>query len=235
MHGEGHIMRTANVLEVTTTSQAAKEMPALASPYEIASIAIALASLRANTEPDIEGAIMLLRLAAMRGQNEKRPFVQYPDALLVDDPVVAKLNQEVFARVGAGTIIQTPDTHPEAARCAIERIRQFKGADTIVPPAAFPASSLACWRAILRRSPRHDELQRKKAAVLKLNPGAAEIVDLGAATELGFWAWAGGIFPFLPRRGQITRKAKTKRSKQSGTAGQFTRPSKGTDGRFKKK
>jgi hypothetical protein len=210
----------------------AKERPPLASPYELASIAIALATLHQKTEPDLEGAIKLLRAAARRGQNEKRPIMHFPDTVFCDDPELAKLNQEAFASMGAKTIVQTPQSHPEAEQAAIQIAKRFEGADKIMPPKNFPASSLECWRAVLKRSPGIAELQAKKAAVLKVLPSSAHWIELGAHSEAAFWTWASGVVPHLPTRGKKTKKAK--RSRKGESAGQYTTTKHGMDGRFKK-
>lgn len=210
----------------------ANERPPLASPYELASIAIALAALHQKEEPDLEGAVNLLRAAAMRGQNEKRPIVQFPDTVFCDDPELAKLNQEAFASMGAKTIVQTPQSHPEAERAAIQSEKRFEGADKIIPPKNFPASSLECWRSVLKRSPGIAELQAKKAAILKALPSSAHWIELGAHSEAAFWTWASGVVPHLPKRGKATKKAK--RSRKGHSAGQYTTTKHGMDGRFKK-
>jgi hypothetical protein len=84
--------------ETDRTKKAAKttanERPLLSSPYELASIAIALAALHQKTEPDLEGAVKLLRAAAMRGQNEKRPIVHYLLSFLESLPEVASKMKE---------------------------------------------------------------------------------------------------------------------------------------------
>lgn len=223
--------------ETDRTKKAAKttanERPLLSSPYELASIAIALAALHQKTEPDLEEAVKLLRAAAIRGQNEKRPIVHYPDAVFCDDPAVAKLNQEAFARMGAKTIVQTPQSHPEAEKAAIKSAKRFEGADKIMPPKNFPASSLECWRAVLKRSPGIAELQAKKAAVLKALPSSAHWIELGAHSEAAFWTWASGVVPHLPKRGKKPKKAK--RSRKGESAGQYTTTKHGIDGTFKKK
>lgn len=210
----------------------ANERPPLASPYELASIAIALAALNQKEEPDLEGAVNLLRAAAMRGQNEKRPIVQYPDTVFCDDPADARLQQEAFERMGAKTIVQTPQSHPEAEQAAIQSAKRFEGADKIMPPKNFPASSLECWRAVLKRSPGIAELQAKKAAVLKALPSSAHWIELGAHSEAAFWTWASGVVPHLPKRGKQPKKAK--RSRKGHSAGQYTTTKHGMDGRFKK-
>jgi hypothetical protein len=210
----------------------AKERPPLASPYELASIAIALATLHQKSKPDLEGAVKLLRAAAMRGQNEKRPIVQYPDTVFCDDPADARLQQEAFERMGAKTIVQTAQSHPEAEKAAIQSAKRFEGADKIMPPKNFPASSLECWRAVLKRSPGIAELQAKKAAVLKALPSSAHWIELGAHSEAAFWTWASGVVPHLPKRGKATKKAK--RSRKGHSAGQYTTTKHGMDGRFKK-
>ncbi len=51
----------------------AAERESLASPFEVAQIAISLAIMRGEIEPDLEGGMALLKCAALRVQNEKRP------------------------------------------------------------------------------------------------------------------------------------------------------------------
>lgn len=209
------------------------ERPALATPYELASIAIALAALNGQTKPDLEEAVRLLRRAALRGKDEKRPTIQFPDLVLCDDEATAKQNQEAFARMGAHTIVSTFDSHPEAQRESMERAKDFEGAADIKPPSRYPASPKSCWRAVLKRSPSIRELEAKKAAVLKTFPGASDFVEPRISSEVLFWMWAKNLIPYLPRRGPA--KVTARRSRKSGTEGQFTRPKKGPDGKFQKK
>jgi hypothetical protein len=211
----------------------AKERPPLASPYELASIAIALATLHQKEEPDMEGAVKLLRDAAFRVQNEKRPIRYFPDSAFFDDPEMAKLNQEAFARMGAKTIVQTAQSHPEVEQATIQILKRFEGADKIMPPKNFPASSLACWRAVLKRSPGTAELQAKKTAILKALPSSALWIEAGAHSEGAFWIWASGVMPLLPERGKKTKKAK--RSRKGESKGLYTTTKHGMDGKFKKK
>lgn len=218
--------------ETDHKKQATEERPSLASPYELASIAIALAALHQKAEPDMEGAVKLLRAAAMRGLNEKRPIVHFPDTVFCDDPELAKLNQEAFASMGVKTIVQTPKSHPEAEQAAIKSAKRFEGAEKIMPPKNFPASSLECWRAVLKRSPGIAELKAKKAAVLNALPSSAQWIELGAHSEAAFWTWASRVVPHLPKRGKKPKKAK--RLRKGDSAGQYTTTKHGMDGTFKK-
>lgn len=96
----------------------------------------------------------------------------------------------------------------------------------VTPPASFPASSLECWRAILRRSPTTAELnkareQARRALLQAPNAGKALVEQLltDEITNLGtFWWWAAGIAPLLPL---YRKNTKPRRSHQKGSEGQF--------------
>lgn len=207
----------------------APERPPLASPFELAQIAVALAMLHGMSEPDIESAIILLRKSAFRVQEEKRPRAYFPDS------VMAKTIEEAEAmKVHSNQVAMSPKTHPQEFADLINLLKSFiKGSDRITPPKRYPATNAGCWRAVLGRWISKRELQLLELRIAKSAPLIADYISpLSLDNEREFWEWASRVIPHLPRFLDCYQQTQKKRKRSKG---KFTKEVRDEDGHFKKK
>jgi hypothetical protein len=198
----------------------------LATPFEVAQLAVVLATMRGHKEPDIFGAIALLKKTALEVAFEKRPKVK---------PQVHWMSSKTM-NPGPGEIIKTPESDPDGWATHLAKLRDFPGAEKIQAPVTYPATLTSLIRAL--HGGRSLKIKERTKAEKCIEEAHAKMEWMeGIQTEQDFWVWARTVSPSLPKFARLQRKlsAKPPRSRQEGTKGQFASSTQGKDGRFKKK
>lgn len=201
-----------------------EEREPLASPFELAQIAISLALLYDLPEPDLEGAVRLLRHSCLAVQEEKRPRAIYPTVVYVD----AKPHGEY----PLGTKIITPDDDPAAWRKHIEELRNFPGGDQIVMPKGNEFTLLQIIAAVTGRKEKkrnQDVFER----MVRRGTVVREHAQYTFAGERGFWITAQLVAPFAPRFKHLYPKPNKLPRGQMRKRGRFHKPSRAENGQFK--
>lgn len=202
-----------------------QEREPLASPFEVAQIAISLATLRGEAQPNLNSAVEFLREAAMRVQDEKRPRSYWASRWFEDW-------EEVPADNPPQQPILRPSTHPKEWAELLKQWRAFPGGDQITKPDGHSFSLMDIVKAVTRRR----ESERNMAVIKELKKTGV-LNSLGNNTRFNgegcFWMMAEKIAPFAPRFRALYPMKKTARKKNK--KGQFIAPIQTEQGRFKKR
>ncbi len=200
---------------------------ALATPFELAQIAIALAIMRGEKQPDVDGAVVLLKQTSLRAQAEKRPKPR-PRLILDGPPPVINKRVPQKTRSFDSLDAETQSEH-------LRTVKDFLGSDQIIPPTNFPTTFPAFWRSLLGRRPSEKEKDVVRKRFKLANP-KDDIPEIGRLSEFSFWHWARTYAPHVNRFAKLYGRQPTKRrrSKAEGSKGQLKSQVRDSKGRLGK-
>ncbi len=201
----------------------------LATPFELAQIAVAMASMREKSLPDAEdldAAVRFLRQAALRIQDEKRPRVFYAQSVMADS-----LEEAEAMKAHPNQVPMSPKSHPkEWAEMVSVSKKAVRGWEKIDVPKRYSTASF--WRAVLGGHPSRKDIEIATDRVARNAPQiAGYLKQISPRNESEFWHWASFVVPHLPRFSAYYAQSKKKPRRSNG---KFTKPAKDQKGKFKK-
>lgn len=188
----------------------------LATPFEVAQLAVALASLNGEEKPNLDAAISLLRDAAIRVQDEKRPVKRFIHSAWYATKEEADAHQWP-SRCGHDkrTVVMCPETHPDEFVEYVAQIkREHPSLAKVEPPKRFPALLPAVMESLLFKRDKKSGT-RLLNRFIKADPKKFNLVQFPVQNVFSFWFTAKLFAPYLKRN--TTRKKPAKRN----AAGQF--------------
>jgi hypothetical protein len=219
------------------------EREPLASPFELAQLAISIATMRGVKTPDLEDAIQLLRSAALRVQEEKRPRAHSATGVPV---VVTEAEAERMRAENPLIKVISAEKNPEEKKSWISSITAtIPCADEIHPPKKFPVTRSGFWRAVLGTRPSEKHMATTEEHVAQQNSRLAtrlqeKFKQKEITNEMSFWWLVHSVAPLLPRFAQSYGAPAHSKAMGAGrertTEGQFKSGiRRAVDGTFRKK
>jgi hypothetical protein len=111
----------------------------LASNFELATLAVQMAQLSGKDEPDIIGAIKLLRATARRLKHEVMPTLDHIPIMVTSLPVCEKERSAFLAKDPDAQIV-SPKDEPGYDESVLAKIASVPGSEEIKEPKRFPAT-----------------------------------------------------------------------------------------------
>lgn len=197
--------------------------------------------MRGETAPAMEDAVNLLRSAAFRVQDEKRPRVFFAERI-----VNTEAEAEEIRKTNPRQKVISLESHPEKS---VEMTRMVRDSipfsAQIDPPRTYPVTRSGLWRALLGTRPSETRMADTEKKLANADPEMAArvaeclnrrlIVD-----EVSFWWVAEDLGKFFPRFARFydtPHESKVARPKrQRSMDGKFRKAeSRAADGTFRKK
>lgn len=210
------------------TPDAEKKQP-IASPYEIAQLAVSIAIMQGEKEADINEALELLIEAEWRTPDPNFTHVFY-------DEFYREKNKDDTWRPRDPWIVRvSPTTDPERWNKHIEELRSFPGNDRIQIPEDLNLTLNQLVSVVIQRR-ESSRIEKVIAAMIDAKALAAKGRSLTFRGEQAFWLMAKVVARFTPRFKALYRgeEANGRTRKQPRRTGRFHKPARLEDGRIKK-
>ena len=202
----------------------------IGTPFEVAQLAVSLALLKGESEPNLDSAIDLLYQAHFKVRRQTRPE---PNCVGVATLAITD-QRPVETALGAMRLqkVVSPADSSELAKV----MKSFPGADQIEEPKKPRFSMLNIIEAVTKRRGRKEnqEIIAKLKAANELNEQEFRHPYSGSVS---FWTKAKNFAPYASRFRELYTTSASKIAhpkRRRARKGTFQAPKRGEDGRFKK-